>query len=166
MCKAAPEGEEDEHAQPPQRRRRAAGVMATCSQEPKPGTTMRIQPCNKGPLTMRIGFWGPLYYNYNKEPQNSIDNYLALTLCVYNVIYSQFFTPTWPSLECSVASSPPPSGRRARDTADMVCLRKVPTASLGVKFLKLGPSRLQQTTQLNSLPGTSLRTLSPEILNP
>ena len=24
---------------------------------------------------IRIGFWGALYYNYNKEPQNSIGNY-------------------------------------------------------------------------------------------
>ena len=32
---------------------------------------------NVGALIIRIGFWGPLYYNYNKEPsQNSIDNYL------------------------------------------------------------------------------------------
>ena len=28
-----------------------------------------------GALIIRIGFWGPLYYNYNKEPQNSIGNY-------------------------------------------------------------------------------------------
>ena len=31
-----------------------------------------------GALKMRIGFWGPLYYNHNKEPpQNSIGNYLG-----------------------------------------------------------------------------------------
>ena len=28
-----------------------------------------------GALIIRIGFWGPLYYSYNKEPQNSIGNY-------------------------------------------------------------------------------------------
>ena len=27
---------------------------------------------------MRIGFWGPLYYNDNKDPQNGIGNYLGL----------------------------------------------------------------------------------------
>ena len=26
---------------------------------------------------IRIGFWGPLYCNYNEEPQNSIRNYLG-----------------------------------------------------------------------------------------
>ena len=24
--------------------------------------------CNTGASTIRIGFWGPLYYKYNKEP--------------------------------------------------------------------------------------------------
>ena len=33
---------------------------------------------NVGALIIRKGFWGPLYYNYNKEPpQNSIGNYLG-----------------------------------------------------------------------------------------
>ena len=31
-----------------------------------------------GALIIRIGCWGPLYYNYNKEPQNSIGNYFGL----------------------------------------------------------------------------------------
>ena len=26
---------------------------------------------NLGASMLRIGFWGPLYYNYDKEPQNS-----------------------------------------------------------------------------------------------
>ena len=30
---------------------------------------------NLGALVSRIGFWGPFYYNYNKDPQNSIDTY-------------------------------------------------------------------------------------------
>ena len=30
-----------------------------------------------GALLIRIGFWGPLYCNYNKEPQNNIGNYLG-----------------------------------------------------------------------------------------
>ena len=30
---------------------------------------------NIGALIIRTGFWGPLYYNHNKEPQNSIGNY-------------------------------------------------------------------------------------------
>ena len=30
---------------------------------------------NIGALIIRIGFWGPLYYNHNKEHQNSIGNY-------------------------------------------------------------------------------------------
>ena len=32
----------------------------------------RPRTANAGALTIRIGFWGPLYYSYNKEPQNSI----------------------------------------------------------------------------------------------
>ena len=28
-----------------------------------------------GALIIRIGSWGPLYYNYNKKPENSIGNY-------------------------------------------------------------------------------------------
>ena len=29
-----------------------------------------------GALILRIGFWGPLYYSYNKDPpKNSIGNY-------------------------------------------------------------------------------------------
>ena len=31
-----------------------------------------------GALIIRVGFWSPLYYEYNKEPQASIDNYLGL----------------------------------------------------------------------------------------
>ena len=34
-------------------------------------------PHNRGALIVRIRFRGPLYYNYNKEPQNSIGNYLG-----------------------------------------------------------------------------------------
>ena len=30
-----------------------------------------------GALIIRIRFWGPLYYTYNKEPQKSIGNYLG-----------------------------------------------------------------------------------------
>ena len=30
--------------------------------------------CLRG-TKIRIGFWGPLYYNYKKNPQNSIGNY-------------------------------------------------------------------------------------------
>ena len=26
-------------------------------------------------LIIRIGFWGPLYYTYKKEPRNSVGNY-------------------------------------------------------------------------------------------
>ena len=33
---------------------------------------------NIGALIIRMGFWGPLYYNYNREPpQNSVGNYLG-----------------------------------------------------------------------------------------
>ena len=32
---------------------------------------------NIGALIIRIGFWGPLYYNYKKEPQTSIGNYVG-----------------------------------------------------------------------------------------
>ena len=42
---------------------------------PKPETP-NLQTTNIGVLMVRIGFWGPLYYNYNKEPpKNSIANY-------------------------------------------------------------------------------------------
>ena len=38
---------------------------------------------NTGALIIRIGFWGPLYDNYNKEPpQNSIGIYLG-PYCVH-----------------------------------------------------------------------------------
>ena len=30
-----------------------------------------------GALTIRTGFWGPLCCNYNKEPSNSVGNYLG-----------------------------------------------------------------------------------------
>ena len=30
-----------------------------------------------GALLIGVGFWGPLCYTYNKEPQNSIGNYLG-----------------------------------------------------------------------------------------
>ena len=30
-----------------------------------------------GALIIRIGFWDPLYYTYNKEPQTSIGNHLG-----------------------------------------------------------------------------------------
>ena len=36
-----------------------------------------VEYYNVGALIIRIGFWGPLYYNYDKEPQNSIGNYLG-----------------------------------------------------------------------------------------
>ena len=36
-------------------------------------------------LTIRIGFWGILYYNTSKEPQNSNSNYLGS--------YSRFGAP-------------------------------------------------------------------------
>ena len=35
---------------------------------------------------IRIGFWGPLSYKYNKEPQNSIGNYLGPYIMLF-VIY-------------------------------------------------------------------------------
>ena len=35
-------------------------------------------PGNIAALMIRIRFWGPLYDNYNKEPQNWIGNYLSL----------------------------------------------------------------------------------------
>ena len=31
---------------------------------------------------MRMGFWGPLYYKYNKEPLNSIGDYF----CPYIIV--------------------------------------------------------------------------------
>ena len=32
---------------------------------------------NVGALIIRIGFWGPICYNYNQEPQNNIGNCLG-----------------------------------------------------------------------------------------
>ena len=46
---------------------------------PKPLTPsfLRRQPKPRhvGALIVRIGFWGPVDYSYNKEPQNSVGNY-------------------------------------------------------------------------------------------
>ena len=37
-----------------------------------------IKEANVGALTIRIEFWGIIYYSYNKDPpQNSIGNYLS-----------------------------------------------------------------------------------------
>ena len=37
------------------------------------GSATYSMPCfaNAGAFVIRIGFWGPLYYNYNNEPSNS-----------------------------------------------------------------------------------------------
>ena len=35
---------------------------------------------NIGALIIRIGFWGILYYNYHKEPQNNIGIYSGLVV--------------------------------------------------------------------------------------
>ena len=35
-------------------------------------------------LTIRIGFGGPLYYKYNKEPQTSIGSYLGPYVLFYS----------------------------------------------------------------------------------
>ena len=37
--------------------------------QPHPASRRKV---NMGALIIRIRFWGPLYYSYNKEPQNSI----------------------------------------------------------------------------------------------
>ena len=37
------------------------------------GDTIRVQ--GLGALIIRIGFWGPLYYNYDKEPSKPYSNY-------------------------------------------------------------------------------------------
>ena len=34
-----------------------------------------VQQNKIGALIVRIGLWGPLYYEYNKDPQNRIGNY-------------------------------------------------------------------------------------------
>ena len=36
---------------------------------------MLLEVLNIGALIIRIGFWGSSYYNYIKEPPNSIGNY-------------------------------------------------------------------------------------------
>ena len=36
---------------------------------------LKTEEFNIGALIIRIGHWGPLYYNCIKEPQNSIGNY-------------------------------------------------------------------------------------------
>ena len=35
------------------------------------------KPHNVEALIIRIGCWGPLYYNDNKEPQNGVGSYLG-----------------------------------------------------------------------------------------
>ena len=36
---------------------------------------LEVQVFNIGSLTIRIGFWGPLYYMYKEPPQHSIGKY-------------------------------------------------------------------------------------------
>ena len=43
----------------------ASGVLAG-------PVTLNFKPVNIGALIIRIGFWGPLYYNYNKEPPKMV----------------------------------------------------------------------------------------------
>ena len=42
-----------------------------------------------GALIIKIGFWGPSYYTYNKEPQNSIGNYLGPWPLYYHHAHAQ-----------------------------------------------------------------------------
>ena len=44
-----------------------------------------FEEINIGALIIRIGFGGPLYYSYNKEPQNSIGELLRPTI-VYSLL--------------------------------------------------------------------------------
>ena len=39
------------------------------------GVWYKLGAITIGALIIRIGFWGILYYSYNKEPPNSIGNY-------------------------------------------------------------------------------------------
>ena len=44
---------------------------------PSSSTLALLEYTNVGAFIIRIGFWGPLYYKYDKEPQNGIGNYLG-----------------------------------------------------------------------------------------
>ena len=57
----------------------------------------------RGALIIRIGFWGPLYNNYNKEPPNcigSLGNYL------YYIVLRFFFASAWSSYLSLFRASP------------------------------------------------------------
>ena len=51
--------------------------------------------CNIGALIIRRGFWGILYHNYTKEPQNGTGNPLG----PYIVMQKPAFLHRWNSLE-------------------------------------------------------------------
>ena len=56
----------------------ARAITIDVSPEPRQLSAQLPPSSNIGALIIRIGFWGPLYYIYNKEPpQNSIGNYLG-----------------------------------------------------------------------------------------
>ena len=40
-----------------------------------------------GAVIIRTGFWGPAYYNYNKEPQNNIGNYYGPYIIKINEVW-------------------------------------------------------------------------------
>ena len=43
-------------------------TLLTKSSDPSSTSLAAMSYCNTGALIIRIGFWGPLYYNYTKEP--------------------------------------------------------------------------------------------------
>ena len=47
---------------------------------PREGCPLHSNTGNVGALIIRIGFWGILYYRYNKEPQDSIGKHCPLTI--------------------------------------------------------------------------------------
>ena len=62
-------------------------MMIYLNPNPKPEPSTPRLGCsglNAGALIIRKGFWGPLYYNYKRNPQNSIGNYLGpCSMCLF-----------------------------------------------------------------------------------
>ena len=57
-----------------------------------------------GALIIRIGFWGPLYYNYSKEPpKHSIGNYLGPYILIFIIALINPFKGT---ILCNTYSGP------------------------------------------------------------
>ena len=57
-----------------------------------------------GASIIRVGFWGPIYYNYNREPQDSIGNYYGVLLSPFELA-EDAYRWTRQSIRCSGKTS-------------------------------------------------------------